>query len=292
MHPIRNLRLFVKKHFYKTYLIIRHYLLPLKEKFQSHKNFDKPCFCKVSHTGYDFLIKVNPENGFVDEMIYQEGIYEPDILDLIKQNLPLGGTFVDIGANIGQHSLFAACIVGNKGKVISFEPIPEIYGQFTESINKNNFQNYINVHNIACSNLEGELELYLREGNIGGSSFVPFMNKDDNNKVKVRVVKGDSILDKETRVDLIKIDTEGFEPEVIEGILSTLQRTKPKIIIEYSPVFWGDKSFEKGILMLNDLANVGYSFYDIECGEKYIENINEWAKSFSKTQTNLLCKII
>ncbi len=78
-------------------------------------------------------IKLNREFGFVDLQIFKNGIYEKDIIDDIFAKLSLEKNLIDIGANIGQHSLLLAPYVR---KIYAFEPIPKVYEQFKDSIAK------------------------------------------------------------------------------------------------------------------------------------------------------------
>src|SRR5450631_3947654 len=62
--------------------------------------------------------------------------YEPYMAAAIRSNLSRGGTFWDVGANIGLFSLFAARIVGPEGNIISFEPSPEVFELLSQNVGK------------------------------------------------------------------------------------------------------------------------------------------------------------
>ncbi len=282
-----KIRLIIKKKFPSIYSKIRDLLFPYISNRNKNiaKNFTETTTKTVNIHGVTYQIQLNPENGFVDTTIYTDGAYEPDILLVIKDNLPKGGTFIDIGANIGNHTLFAAKHVGDGGKVISFEPIPRIAQQFEQSINLNQLKN-ISLHKFACSDTVSEARLTLVKGNIGGSSL---HRADKENSINIETRPADSVLHNLNRVDLIKIDTEGHELEALKGLQKTLAEHQPTLIIEFSPFFWGEERQNKSNEFFNLLEKFNYRLYDLEEGHSEIKQPLVWIKTFTKQQTNLLC---
>lgn len=283
---IQNTRLFLKQKFPSSYATLRQALMaPYMFFYNRKKNtFTKRQTVKINLEGISFNIVIDPKNGFVDEVIYTNGIYEPDILQVIKNNLKSSDIFVDIGANIGQHSLFSACVVGNTGKVILFEPIPQLVAQIKESLTENPEVTNVTVNNIAASDTEEKAEIKLRPNNIGGSS----LHHHDKNfeTVNIQTIPADDLLLDLPKVDLIKIDTEGHEIEVLRGLQKTLKKYMPKIIIEFSPKLNENSEIytENFFTLLAD-----YDFYDLETGHQQITDLNDWKNNFNKTQTNFLC---
>ena len=244
---------------------------------------------KITHQNKSFSLFISPENGCIDEYIYLYGVYEPNILDIIAKYLKKSETFVDIGSNIGQHSMFAASIVGNEGKVYSFEPIPKIYNQFLESIQVNNFDSIIKAYNVGLGEKDSLQTLYINPDNIGGSSLVE--QNDNCDKIKVKIIKGDEILLQIKKICLIKIDVEGYEYETLLGIQSTIAQLLPTIIIEFNGELYNRGNNKNGYKIISLLQNLGYSLYDIGDSLKEIANKEDFLKTFisSRTQTDLLC---
>ena len=176
-------------------------------------------------------IALNEKNGYIDRYIYNHGIFDPHILSEIVNNLNKDSVFLDIGANIGQHSLVSSQFCKT---VYSFEPLSEIYQQFSESIRKNKFKN-IKANNFALGNASGEMEIYIPTINFGGSSLVKDgLNKGfEVNSQKITIKKLDD-LSEITKFDLIKIDVEGFEYEVLKGGENKIKQNQTIIILEYS----------------------------------------------------------
>lgn len=285
---MQKTRLYIKRQFPQLYQRLRSSIFPtyLYLTAKRRRSFTAKQVKRVTCLDQSFLIVLDPENGFVDTEIYTSGVYEPDILAVIKQHLPRNGIFIDIGSNIGQHALFAASVVGPSGSVVAFEPIPRLVSQLTESIRLNNFQSIISLNAIACSDTEGEVTIRLRPGNIGGSGL--HHTDPSYSKVFIKTSKADTYIANLPKVDLIKIDTEGHEVETLRGLEQTLAQHKPKIIVEFSPSLRENKNdYSENFFTL--LQKYSYSFYDLEEGEMLIQEPQTWALHFTKTQTNLLC---
>ncbi len=247
---------------------------------------------EVSFSGVNYKIIVTPENGCVDKHIWLNSVYEPEILSLIAREIKKGDTFLDIGANIGQHSLFTSHFVGDSGKVISFEPIKKIYGQFRESIDLNGFAN-ITAHNLACGNESKKSEIYLNSGNMGGSSLVCLPEKENySGKEETTVVRLDDFLPADQRIDLIKMDVEGYEYEALQGMKGLLIKNKPKMIMEFSPCIYNQHNPEHSELILGFIKELGYRIYDIRNDSQEIADFKKFISDLAKgeaNQTDIFC---
>ena len=287
MNFITQLRIFIKKRFPKTYAKLRKKLFRFEKnrRQRAASSFTTPVTKQVEYAGHSFLINLNPNNGFVDRNIYTNGVYEPDILTVIKTELPHGGTFVDIGANIGQHSLFACSVVGSEGTVVAFEPIPSIIQQFQSSVSKNNFTDRCTIHPVGCSDKLETKSLQLVATNMGGSSMHD-MKDESSASIDIQLDTADTRLNDLPNIDLIKIDTEGHEYEVLQGLSGTIARLRPKILMEFSPTFRKDIS---GLDVFHVLEKNNYRYFDLEDGHKEIVDLQQWTDNFTKRQTNLLC---
>lgn len=276
-----------KQHFPHLYRRVRTVFFPLVDKLRAHRRnkFVKSVKKSVRVLGQSFSIVLEPTNGFIDAHIYATGKYEEDILSVMQSHLPVDGTFVDIGGNIGWHSLFAASRVGNSGHVYTCEPIPRLAEQLKNSVSDNNWDSRVTVYNTACGAESGKASLHINAKNIGGSSIYGVSTE----VLDIIVTTGDELLKNVQSIDLIKIDTEGFELSVLQGLDQTIKRTTPVMIIEFSPSFWGEKSSENGITFFSFIRSHSYSIYDLENGHQEITKDEDWIESFTKLQTNLLC---
>lgn len=138
------------------------------------------------------------------------------------------GIFVDIGANIGKYTIMISNQL-KEGKVISIEPHPENFKTLKKNIKLNNCKNIIPVET-ACWNKKEVLKLFNHEDQPLLSSSI----KPSKSYIKINSDALDNILQKLNikKVDFIKIDVEGAESRVLEGMKKILKSGKTKIIFE------------------------------------------------------------
>jgi FkbM family methyltransferase len=144
-----------------------------------------------------------------------------------------GMTVVDIGANQGLYALLFGHLVGPKGRVFAFEPAPELFDSLEGNCRRNKAHN-VHVHNLALGSESGTLMLCRSRVNAGDNRLAKSKRMDWFKEVPVRVTTLDQILGP-TRVDLVKIDVQGWELEVLKG-MDQLLRTNPGLRIYFE--FW------------------------------------------------------
>lgn len=232
-----------------------------------------------------FDMVLDPDNGGVDSEIYADGVYEPEILTIIKDSLKSESIFVDIGANIGQHSLFASRFAK---KVYSFEPIGKIYQQFMESISLNGFDN-IQVQNYALGNQEITLPIYGNANNMGASSVVSTENRKKIQDIEVKRFDDVSEALGIERVNFIKIDVEGYEFDVLLGAKQSIQKFHPILLIEFSPYFYKQIDITISNKIIEFLEQNNYVIYDIGDGIRDRKVITSKTDISMIEQTNFIC---
>jgi len=171
-------------------------------------------------------------NNIENRIILSSKIRERQELQLLKTCLKDGGTFIDIGANIGYYSLMAAKFGATQ--VIAFEPNEVVRSRFEFNSLQNNFSNIIDIIPSALGEKNGQATLMIPTNDLGASSLVP--NKILGKAVTVTVQRIDDVLREKNieSVDALKIDVEGFEFEVLSPLLECDVTLLPKlIIIEY-----------------------------------------------------------
>jgi FkbM family methyltransferase len=195
------------------------------------KWFIKPAIGKVElTTNFGFKINLDPVfDKNIENVIYERGVYEQGTVSVLQDFLETGDTFVDAGANIGWLSLVAANKVGINGKVIAFEPVPSTFEILKSNKSLNNFKQ-IELNQFALGRKTERLTIYPETENRGGASI---LNHQSNKGVEIEVKKLDD-LKLSSKVDVLKIDVEGFELDVLKGAVETIQKDKPKLIIEHS----------------------------------------------------------
>ena len=138
----------------------------------------------------------------------------------------------DVGTNFGYLSLVWANSVCENGKVYSFEPHPNLYKSFINSVNFNQLNNQITPENVAVGNSEGTLNINL----VSTTANVNTIN-DKNQKTKskkVDIITLDSYVEKNdiNKCDLIKIDVDGIELDILKGSEEIIRKFQPIIIVE------------------------------------------------------------
>ncbi len=220
----------------------------------------------------------------VQRHIYFWGVYEPIESYLFTMILKDGMTVIDAGANIGQYSILASTIVGDKGSVHSFEPVPSTFDQLQTNVLNNKLTN-INLNQSALYKENGTITLSLSEEmsrNIGSYSVGA---NNPKTAVKSSTMCLDDYISKQniSKVNLIKMDIEGSEASALLGMTQTLKRDHPMLLIEINRL---------ALIKMNSSPEILWSLLiDDLCYDAYLITVNslQKVKSFSEIeQSNLL----
>jgi FkbM family methyltransferase len=191
-------------------------------RVQGTKNIQGQKGTSISHGKNNFNFIGPEEDHIFSIMKAHSGFYEKDLLEEIE-SLDLTGTYVDVGSNIGNHSLFfSTCCKAER--VISIEPSPNTFKYLVNNVSS---QARVPVEfiNAAVSDSFG---------------YCSMQNIDNKNLGRTKVIVGDttivrtldSILEPFENVSLIKIDVEGFETKVLLGASKILNKQHPVLCIE------------------------------------------------------------
>jgi FkbM family methyltransferase len=259
-------------------------LLPLFFNVRT-TGFSKPYLKKVTNDFFTFTIEIDPKNGYLDKQVHVYGRYEDHIVQAMQKHITKGSVCVDIGANIGVHSISMSHFTGEQGVVHAFEPIPYLREQMSRSLNVNFIKN-VQIHPEALSNKKGEETLFLKESNIGSSTLE---KSDDSKTIKVNLTTLDSFNFKD--VAFIKLDVEGHEYYTLQGGEHMITKCRPIVIFEWSPEYYRDHNKEHIELILSFFLEKEYRLYDLENKDVEVKNIESFVKEFSpglRSQTNIL----
>jgi len=154
----------------------------------------------------------------------------------IKRYVSLGDNVYDIGANIGYVSLMLAKQVGPEGGVFAFEPIPETFDMLRKNIMLNKGRN-ITLLNVAAAASSGLTVMRTIE-NLSMSSLVWHRADARAVQVPIETVAIDSLIERGELPPpkFVKIDVEGAEGLVLQGMAHTIARIKPVIFLECSDI--------------------------------------------------------
>lgn len=198
-------------------------LLPNPSKIGKH-------VLKTIH-GVKLLIDPSKDKG-VELSLFQTGTYEKGTIQLLQKYLDSGSSFLDIGANIGLMSVIASKCVGETGLVYAVEANPNTVSILQTNIELNKCKN-IELLPVALSDSQGTALLFENwEVNRGGASLISQGSEEKGMEVKMERL--DDLFSEDTKIDLVKIDVEGFEPQVLRGGMSWFRKQLPIFIIEVS----------------------------------------------------------
>jgi FkbM family methyltransferase len=200
---------------------------------------------------------------FADQLVYYDAV-EPGVFRTMLGRLRPGDVFVDIGANIGYYTLWASQIVGPTGRVLSFEPQPDIFARMSANVRMNGLTN-VTPHGFALGEQLGELTLYIPDNSLGfGHASMSPQDWQNPTSVRVPVKRLDDVLSGCPRIDLIKIDAEGAELSILKGARRTIAAHQPTVVAELNPgtaTYFGYHPLELVDLLLD--YHPGYQFLHI-----------------------------
>ena len=157
------------------------------------------------------------------------------LLLLLRALLRAGDTFVDVGANLGQVTLFARRLVGDTGRVFACEPNPRPRARLAARLLRNGLQD-VEVLPVALSDSDGDGTLHEFDGHSGWGSLVAQAPAGAvaSAAVAVQCVRGDRVLREQLdgRPSWIKIDVEGHELAVLRGLAETIAAHRPMLVVE------------------------------------------------------------
>ncbi len=145
-----------------------------------------------------------------------------------------GMTVLDVGSNLGLYTVLLSGLVGRTGRVISFEPDPDLYALLIKNCDLNGCAN-VEAHNLALGSAPSRLVLRKRIFNSGANTLGVENNRYFRTEVEVEVVCIDEFLP-ELQPDLVKIDVQGWELEALRGMQRTLDKNREiALFLEFWP---------------------------------------------------------
>jgi len=186
------------------------------------------------------LAEVNPGmwmeldlDSLVERMIFYFGFYRPWVLPYFDRLLAKGHTVVDVGANVGQFTLWAAKRVGTEGMVMAFEPDRSCFEKMVKNVQINSVK-CVRAENIALSDFDGEAVLHLNDAhddNQGQSSLSRLVHH--RRSQPIICLKLDNFVEQEgvKKVHVLKIDTQGAEFRVLKGAVNVIEKARPAVIL-------------------------------------------------------------
>jgi FkbM family methyltransferase len=172
---------------------------------------------------------------FIGEFERRRSFYELDVLLHLAERGPRSGMFLDIGAHVGNHTLFFASFLAEH--VISVEPNPEVAALLTRNVAENGIRN-VTVVEAGLAARPGRARLVWPEGPAANTGMVsleqlPETAHEEEGVVDVTTVDWlMQVCELDHPVRLIKIDAEGMQAEIVRGALETIKTHQPHLVIE------------------------------------------------------------
>nr|WP_319374361.1 FkbM family methyltransferase [uncultured Methanobacterium sp.] len=194
-------------------------------------------------------------HGFDNDYIFStikntDNFYEIEVLDSWNQYFDDVQLILDVGANIGNHSIYWSQL-NNVNKIIAFEPIKKNFKLLKKNITHNNISK-VEIHQLALGKKDGFALIDKEDSNNLGATSLRFVEDETD----IKIMPGDVFLsDKNYSVDLVKIDVEGFEIDVLKGLKQT--------IYQYKPILWVEINLDNLKEVLSLINKQGYFIVDI-----------------------------
>ncbi len=203
--------------------------------FASPEKFASVAELRVLRDGNLFLAQPALTLGWNVVMF---GTYEPELRAIIRKVLPNGGVAVDVGANVGWHTLLMANQVGELGRVFAVEPNPSVRRRLENHLKLNGLSQ-VAVLAVALAAEDGSADFWgpgAGAPESGDGHLLANAGDSPGDVVRVQTRRLDSIAAEASiqRLDLIKIDVEGFEWDVLRGGEAALARFRPHIVFEFN----------------------------------------------------------
>ncbi|MGD0059694.1 MAG: FkbM family methyltransferase [Verrucomicrobiia bacterium] len=222
----------------------------------------------VAETVFGSRLCVNARD-IVGRFIYYFGVWEPNLTGWIQQRLATGDVFVDVGANIGYYSLLASKLVGDSGKVVAVEALPESFRKLQDNVRVNSSRNVRSV-NVAAWHRDEQVRIYTQPASPSGTTTLmrawaarcdlePYCEVPA--KPLLDILRPEEI--KAAR--LIKIDVEGAEWNVVSCMAPLLRDSRKdlEIVVEISRSMLEAQGKTEGDI-LGLFSDWGFHSYRIE----------------------------
>jgi len=219
------------------------------DKNQLDREIISANFNELKQTRYGYMV-YNINDVYVGGCLKHYGEFSEGEIELFRQTVRPNQIVLDIGANIGAHTLFFSEIVGNQGAVLAFEPQRIVFQTLCANIALNGLTN-VHCYQLALGPQHGSVSIppinYNEIGNFGGISMA---NANQGENVPMTTLDSFHL----NKCHFIKIDVEGMEQYVLAGAIETIKKHRPFMYVE------NDRK-EKSADLIRFIASLGYRMF-------------------------------
>jgi FkbM family methyltransferase len=238
---------------------------------------------------------LDPDDKTVTPLMLAQGIWEANETHWFAKALREGDVVVDVGANIGWYTLIGARLVGETGRVYAFEPDPAAFALLSRNVRANGLTNVV-LEQKAVSDAPGTLRLYVAPENKGDHRIYQPEGEERAYVEVPAVTLDDYFRDRADGVDFVKVDTQGAELVILQGMRELIGRSPSlAMVFEFAPYALkglggtGEEMLEIFRAMEVDLFDLGTGFGGIQpLHRANVEALPRIYRADDQTFTNLM----
>ena len=237
-----------------------------------------------------FRIMADPGDYASCMMIY--GRYTPEITNLLRALVKPNDRVIDVGAQIGFVTLHLSRLVGTGGHVYSIEPDPNALERLKVAVTENRLTN-VSILPVAASDVSGDISFFLSP-TIGWSTAASNSHFTDLTRIFVRGVPIDVMLAEGTitgPISLVKIDAEGFECSILDGMEILMNSYHPIIVMEVNPMMLKAAGRSTADL-LSRITRHDYRVYSIHIPRRSLRNDQLELRTVDPGDTLPFCDVL
>lgn len=174
------------------------------------------------------------DRGFACHLML-DGFWEVWLTQFLASRVKPGMNVIDVGANFGYYTLLFGDAVGATGRVVAVEPNPETAELLRETVLLNGHVGRTRIIHQALSDSTGTAWLFSPDGEPKNAALVHHPNSPGGMTFEISTVALDDVVLDGPRVDLVKIDAEGAEISIVQGMRRLIERDRPMIVLEFNP---------------------------------------------------------
>jgi len=216
-------------------------------------------------TAFGHLMTLIASDRSITPHMIRHGYYDPGITSLLRRLLKPGMDYIDVGANVGVYAVLAAGCVGSTGSVVAIEANPRIALLLEDNLALNGFDTRSQTLKVAASHQDGQMIMYEFARHAGSHTLVEAVaaygiekHAEEVREITVPARQLTALFSENNirSADIMKIDIEGFELPALQGAEDFIIKTRPAIIMEWSPKMMTVETSEELFGLLSE--NWGY----------------------------------
>jgi FkbM family methyltransferase len=222
------------------------------------------------------------------------GTHEPLSTELFKQFLKPEMVCLDVGSNIGYYVCLESQIIGSKGKILAIEPSPLNYKYLEKNVKLQNQKN-IELFNFACGNQDGEIKFLVSNrsnwSRVASDDLIDAPPDAIIDTVEIPIKQIDSFVNEQNleKLDFVRMDVEGYERNILDGMKNTLEKFKPLLQLEIHLFIMGHDATKELLDFFTKMGYVVTYYIPREMDVPLLGDMND-VKKFSFQQLNALLK--